>query len=93
MSKDINQTLAERGSRYGKFEDNANISQSLESILVGGAGYEKLEDVHKEALKFICQKMSRIVNGDPFYNDNWHDIAGYSNLVEAYNDEVKGIQE
>ena len=29
----------------------------------------------------ICHKLSRIANGDPFYADSWHDIAGYSQLV------------
>ena len=30
----------------------------------------------------ITNKMARIVNGDPNYIDNWHDIAGYATLVE-----------
>lgn len=30
----------------------------------------------------IFQKISRIVNGDPDYADNWHDIQGYARLVE-----------
>ena len=34
------------------------------------------------ALDMICNKMARIVNGDPNYIDNWHDIAGYATLVE-----------
>ena len=30
----------------------------------------------------ICNKMARIVNGDPNYIENWHDISGYSTLIE-----------
>ena len=30
----------------------------------------------------IASKIARIVNGDPDYADNWHDIAGYARLVE-----------
>ena len=35
----------------------------------------------REAMEMICQKMARIMNGDPNYSDSWHDIAGYATLV------------
>jgi len=35
----------------------------------------------QEALDMICHKIGRILNGDPDYADNWHDIAGYAQLV------------
>jgi len=34
-----------------------------------------------EALDMICSKISRIVNGDPDYDDSWVDIAGYAQLI------------
>ena len=34
-----------------------------------------------ESLTLICHKLARIANGDPFYDDSWKDIAGYSQLV------------
>lgn len=43
---------------------------------------EQLDDSMKTSLFMICNKMARIVNGDPNYIDNWHDIAGYATLVE-----------
>lgn len=78
----VSQTLAQRGSRYGDFSDNAKLSQELERVIRNQYGYGKLEPLHTEALKFIFQKISRIVNGDPNYADNWHDIQGYAKLVE-----------
>ena len=81
-TESIDDTLKARGSRYGKFRDNARISQALEEVLKSGANYQETNQVHREALKFICQKMSRIVNGDPDYVDNWHDITGYATLAE-----------
>lgn len=75
-------TLAQRGSRYGDFNDNANLSQYLEHCIHRQPGYDNLSNLHREALKFIFQKISRIVNGDPNYADNWHDIQGYAKLVE-----------
>lgn len=79
---DIDITLKERGSRYGDFSDNAKISEQLMEFIRLQSGYEKLRDVHKAALNVITQKIARIVNGDPEYKDNWHDIAGYAKLAE-----------
>lgn len=78
----VEQTLAERGSRYGDFADNARISQQLMAVLEAEPGFANWRDIHKEGAKFIFQKLSRAVNGDPEYRDNWHDIGGYAKLVE-----------
>jgi hypothetical protein len=29
----------------------------------------------------ICNKLSRAVNGNPFFVDSWRDISGYATLV------------
>lgn len=78
----VERTLIERGSRYGDFIDNADLSQRLDDTIRQHTGYKNLLPLHREALKFIFQKVSRIVNGDPNYVDNWHDIQGYAKLVE-----------
>ena len=82
MTTNIEDTLKERGSRYGDFSDNAELSERLLLLLRVSIGYGNLRDVHKAALNVICQKIARIVNGDPEYKDNWHDIAGYAKLAE-----------
>lgn len=33
-------------------------------------------------LEMIAHKIARILNGDPNYADNWHDIAGYATLID-----------
>jgi len=38
--------------------------------------------VQQEALANICQKIARIITGNPNHADNWHDIAGYATLAE-----------
>ena len=79
----IESTLVERGSRYGDFKDVATCTQDIiDSMQL--CGYDRLPDVHKEALHMIASKISRILNGDPNYIENWHDIAGYAQLVENY---------
>lgn len=79
---DINQTLKERGERYGVFADNAAISQALKDIIRISRNWKKLTCDQKEALDLICAKIGRILTGDPDYADNWCDIAGYATLVE-----------
>ena len=78
----IQETLVQRGNTYGDFSENARVSQRLEAFLRGTAGWHALSEVQKEALKFIVQKISRILTGNPDYKDNWHDIAGYATLAE-----------
>ena len=79
---DISATLAERGGRYGQFIDHATIAQGLQDVLRAAPNWEKLDVDMKQALTVIADKMARILNGDPYYDDNWHDIQGYSKLVE-----------
>jgi hypothetical protein len=87
---EIAETLKERGSRYGEFTTHAQVSQSIQDVMI--RGYNKAH-IHqdstwldiaadqREALFMIAHKIGRIVNGDPEYADSWVDIAGYAKLV------------
>ena len=84
----INDTLEERGTRYGEFPNHAQISQDIQNAIVKGwfqrGDGQDLGDVPAymtEALTMIAHKIGRIVNGDPYYDDSWRDIAGYATLV------------
>lgn len=79
---DIDETLAERGARYGDFSDHAKLCQTLQDVMRARDGWKDLSDVQKQALQVIADKISRILTGDPNYHDNWHDIQGYAKLVE-----------
>lgn len=81
MSQEIDTTLEERGTRYGKFTGHARITQSLKETMQGTAKWSLLDDDQKEALEMIAHKIGRILNGDPNYHDSWHDIVGYAKLV------------
>lgn len=83
MSSDVRKTLKQRGARYGEFSGHADISQSLKAVMHKTDNWQALSNDKKEALEMIMHKVARVLNGDPEYNDNWHDIAGYSGLVEA----------
>lgn len=78
----VQETLNARGARYGDFTDNAAISQDIKRAMSGCKGWSLLTDVQREALTVIAQKIARILNGDPNYRDNWHDIQGYARLAE-----------
>lgn len=79
----INQTLTERELRYGQYADLAEIAQSLKKTMRECPKWEALSADKKEALEMIQHKIARILNGDPGYVDNWHDIIGYAKLVES----------
>ena len=91
----IENTLAERGNRYGDFTDHARLCQALKDVMTTFAVVQnkpnsvavhspwgELPATHKQALEVIADKIARILSGDPNYADNWHDIQGYAKLVE-----------
>ena len=78
----IEQTLEERGNRYGSFLHHAEIAQKLQDVIRGEAGWANLASDQKQALTVIADKIARMLNGDPEYRDNWHDIVGYAKLVD-----------
>lgn len=86
----VDALITERGSRYGKFKDGAEIMQELKSVMREVEGWHNLTPSQREALDMIQHKVGRILNGDPTYDDSWKDIAGYATLiVKELNGEVK----
>lgn len=78
----IDNTLNERGNRYGDFKTHAHITQSIKRAMVDSPNWNSLDDDQKEALEMTAHKIGRILNGDKDYLDSWHDIIGYIRLVE-----------
>ncbi len=83
MLTGIDATLAERGTKYGKFADHAAVTYKLKNVLREHSRTHSKAFAYDqaEALDMICHKLGRIVNGDPDYADSWVDIAGYAKLV------------
>ena len=79
----VDATLNERGGRYGLFTEHAQITQNIKRAYRNSPNWESLPDYMKEALEMNAHKVGRILNGDPNYADSWHDIIGYTRLVEA----------
>lgn len=78
----VDNTLEERGSQYGDFSGHAEITQKLKSVMRESPAYYKMNDSMEESLDMIFHKIGRILNGNPYYQDSWHDIIGYARLVE-----------
>lgn len=89
----VNETLKERGSRYGSFKGHSTISQNLKNVMYFNTNWVHLQPAHKEALDMIVHKIARILNGDSNYKDSWHDIAGYATLAESECVELESIKE
>ena len=83
QAADLDATLLDRGSRYGPFKGHAEVTMALKEVLANelAARLKKLPPIQQEALDMIFHKIGRIVNGDNYYDDSWHDIAGYAELV------------
>lgn len=85
----VDEILTQRGLRYGKFKDRAQLAQELKRVMVRHAAAigTTFTDSQWEALEMIAHKIARIVNGDPNHIDSWTDIAGYAKLIA---DELEG---
>ena len=80
----IDEILKERGNNYGDFHTQANLSQTLKSIITQhyiSIHNEAMPNFMAEALAMISHKIARIANGNPLYKDSWVDIIGYTQLV------------
>ncbi len=84
----VQETLTQRGTTYGLFADHAAISQALKAVMHRTPGWSDLAPDQREALEMVQHKIARILNGNPDYVDSWHDIQGYTALVES---RLKGV--
>lgn len=87
--RDVNETLETRGTRYGEYTNVSSTAQKLKNVLRSAASWDMMEPYMQESLDMICNKLARIGNGDPFYDDSWHDISGYAQLVETELEKLK----
>jgi len=78
----LDQTLLERGCRYGAFIDVANRTNNIFAAILNNAPQlPSTTPLYREAIHMIAHKLARLVNGQINDLDSWHDIAGYAMLV------------
>lgn len=78
---EVDEILRARGSVYGPFIMNGQISQATKDIWRLTPNWPSMSSDNREALDNIALKVSRILSGNPEYQDNWDDIAGYAQRV------------
>ena len=80
--KTIQETLDEREQQHGSFSSHCEIESELMCVTEGRL--HGLSDVQKVGLHMILHKVARILNDGHNHADSWHDISGYSTLVEQH---------
>lgn len=84
---EVNNLLSEREKTHGQFIEVSQIAQNLKSIIRWGRNWNDLTSTQKEALDMICNKMGRLLSGNPRFEDHSDDIVGYAVLLRrAVND-------
>lgn len=78
---DVTLLLQERGTQYGDFDRLSAIAQGIKSEMAASRNWEALSDPLTESLEMIACKIARILNGNPYKEDSWEDIAGYAQLA------------
>lgn len=81
MPVQVESLLAERQKTYGGYAAVASTAQQIKDVMSCGSNYNTTTYAQRESLAMIANKISRIVNGDPNYEDSWADIAGYATLA------------
>lgn len=77
----VEKVLNERAQTYGQYNMVSKISQDVKKVIRNSPNYPLMPDYMKESLDLIANKLARILNGDPLYDDSWRDISGYCTLV------------
>ena len=82
MVSDPKQTIIERPKTHGDFREVARIAQGTIDLWRSSKNWKSLSDSQREVLWMIAHKSARILSGDPNFTDHWHDICGYSMIIE-----------
>jgi hypothetical protein len=90
---EVKDTLSKREGQYGQYKIVSQISQDIKDIMRKSPNYYTMPDYCRESLDMIANKMARILNGNYYLNDSWHDIGGYSALVVMTNQEMEKADE
>lgn len=78
---EIDGVLEERGKTHGNFVVQAWVAQELKDAAENGPNWPIMSPDKRESIHMICHKISRVVCGDPEFEDTWLDIIGYAQLA------------
>ena len=78
-----NELLNEREEMHGDYGSLSVVSQRTKELWRAHPGWHRLSECQRESLEMIAVKVSRILNGDADFEDNWGDISGYADLISS----------
>jgi hypothetical protein len=74
--------IEQRGETYGPYKVTAQLTKGLQEVVQDQEGYKAMPPHAQLSIDMILHKVARAVNGGNWeYDDNWVDIAGYSELL------------
>lgn len=77
---EVNEVVKERHGTHGPFDAQATIAQALKDAARLGDSWNEMSGAQREAVDMILHKVSRIVCGNPNFEDHWVDIQGYAKI-------------
>lgn len=77
----IETVLANREKTHGIYREQAQLAQTLKLLLRDTRNWSRLDYSQAQSIEEICNKISRILNGNCDEPDHWQDISGYATLV------------
>jgi hypothetical protein len=75
--------LKTRAKTHGDYATTAHTAQALKEAMRNTPNWHELPDYMREALEMDATKTARILCGNAYEPDHWHDKAGYATLVEG----------
>jgi hypothetical protein len=75
--------LKTRAKTHGDFTELAAVAQALKTTIRSAPNWHNLPYHMREALEMDATKTARILCGNAYEPDHWHDKAGYATLVEG----------
>lgn len=75
--------LKTRAKTHGDYATTAHAAQALKEVMRNTPNWHELPDYMREALEMDATKTARILCGNAYEPDHWHDKAGYATLVEG----------
>ncbi len=79
--KEIDNTLKKRNSKYGSYEDG--VIMTLIKCHYRNVNEVDMDQISESMISDVVNKLVRIAV-TPTHIDSWHDIQGYSKLIENY---------
>ena len=84
--KEIDNTLEKRNSKYGSYEDGVILRVDIMTLIkchYRSINVIDMDPLIESMISDVVNKLVRIAV-TPTHIDSWHDIQGYSKLIENY---------